>query len=326
MKKNKIGRTIGIVLLVLVVLCGVAFAYIMLALPNIPAPEMKVANDTAKVAHGRYLAMHVAVCVDCHSTRDWNHFSGPVLVGTEGRGGERFDQTMGFPGVFYAKNITPYNLEKWSDGEIYRAITSGVTKNRGIIFPVMPYLNYGKLATEDIQDIIAYVRTMTPVNFDVPSSKADFPMNIILHMIPEKPQPAQRPSPTDSVNYGKYLVTAGACFDCHTPFENGKYIESMSFAGGREFPFPSGIVRSANITPDKNTGIGTYTSSTFLSRFKAYDPSVNQLAETGKKDFNSIMPWSMYAGMKESDLRSIFAYLSTIRPIQNQVVKFTPVQ
>lgn len=91
---------------------------------------------------------------------------------------------MGFPGSFVAKNITPFNLKGWSDGEIYRAITSGVDKDgRTAFFPVMPYLYYSKLATEDVYSIIAYVRSLPSIESHPGITKADFPMNIILHTI-----------------------------------------------------------------------------------------------------------------------------------------------
>jgi hypothetical protein len=190
----------------------------------------------------------------------------------------------------------------------------------------MPYLNYGKMDSEDIYDVIAYIRTLPSLAYDVPDSKADFPMNIIMHMMPKKPEPVKKPLLSDTVSYGQYMVMAGACFDCHTMFNDGKYDNSMAYAGGREFNLPFGIIRSANITPDKSTGIGNYTQQSFVSRFKAYDPTLNPLAQVGEKEFNSLMPWAMYAGMNENDLKAIYRYLSTIQPISNRVEKFTPLK
>jgi len=42
----------------------------------------------------------------------------------------------------------------------------------------------------------------------------------------------------------------------------------------------------------------------------------------GPEDFQTIMPWTMYGSMKQSDLEAIYAYLRTVKPIKNQVVKF----
>lgn len=56
------------------------------------------------------------------------------LAGDLGAGGERFSTDMGFPGTIYSPNITPHNLKEWTDGEIFRAITSGVNKYGKAIF------------------------------------------------------------------------------------------------------------------------------------------------------------------------------------------------
>jgi len=327
MKKNRLWKVLGFVVLGVVVLVFGAIGYIVWFQPRIPVKEIKVQSTAERIARGDYLAHHVTVCIDCHSTRDWTRFAGPIIAGTEGRGGEKFTQEFGFPGVFVSANITPFHLSDWSDGELYRAITSGVGKGNRPFFPVMPYPYYGTLDTEDIYSVMCYIRTLTPINFTPEASKPDFPMNIILHLIPKPAQPAARPAFSDSVNYGKYLVQAGSCVECHTQADKkGKLLEGLSFAGGREFQLPSGIVRSANITPDKITGIGNYTGQVFINRFKAYDPAFAQVAAVKPGTFNSIMPWTMYGGMTRSDLSSIYQYLRTLKPIENQVVKFTPVK
>ena len=142
------------VLVVLLVAIAGAVSYIKFALPGVDdAPVIVVDKSADRVAHGEYLANHVAVCMDCHSTRDWSKFAGPVTPGTLGKGGEYFDEKLGFPGKFYSKNITPDHLSAWTDGDIYRAITTGVSKNGDPHFPVMPYVYYGTMDREDIYDI-----------------------------------------------------------------------------------------------------------------------------------------------------------------------------
>jgi hypothetical protein len=76
------------------------------------------------VARGQYLANYVTICVDCHSERDWSRFSGPIVAGSFGKGGELFDQQFGFPGSFRARNITPSGISRYSDGELFRVITT----------------------------------------------------------------------------------------------------------------------------------------------------------------------------------------------------------
>ena len=78
-------------------------AYMTVLLPDFgEAPDVQVELTSWRIEHGRYLAHSVTVCVDCHSTRDWSKFSGPIIPGTEGKGGERFDH---FPGIFFSKNF-----------------------------------------------------------------------------------------------------------------------------------------------------------------------------------------------------------------------------
>lgn len=314
----------SILFIIILVLAG-GFVYLQAAFPDVPpATEVDVEGTEQQVERGKYLAEHVAVCIDCHSTRDWSKFSGPITPGTFGKGGDIFSEELGFPGTFYAKNITPHNLGDWTDGEIYRTITTGVTKDGRPMFPVMPYPSYGKMDPEDVKSIIAYIRTLEPIEFESPESKANFPMNLILRTIPQSADPVERPNPQDSIAYGKYLITIGGCSDCHTPQEQGVDIEGMFLAGGFEFNAPWGAVRSSNITPHKETGIGNWSKETFVNRFKEFDVPVDSLAEVGEQEFNTIMPWQMYAGMTTEDLEAIYAYLQTVEPVENQVVKFTP--
>ena len=287
-----------------------------------PAGDIIIDSSDEIIARGDYLANHVAVCIDCHSTRDWSYFSGPIIPGTEGIGGEKFGKEYGFPGTFYAKNITPAGIGDWTDGELHRLITTGVTRDWEPIFPLMPYPSYGKMDVEDMKSIIAYIRSLEPQENEVKESKADFPMNLIMRMIPKPAEPTTRPSPSDTLNYGKYLVTIAGCSECHTMAEKGKPVEGMSFAGGFEFKLPGGgIVRSANLTPDETTGVGNWEVDDFLDRFSAFiDPFG---IETVPGGFNTVMPWTMYAGMTEEDLTAIFKYLQTLTPIENEVIVFS---
>ncbi len=300
-------------------------SYVKFYLPNVGNPELiKLQSNSKMIERGRYLAMHVTVCIDCHSKRDWSKFSGPIVPGTEGQGGEVFDQKFGFPGKFIAKNITPYHLNQWTDGEILRAISSGVTKEGNAIFPVMPHKSYGKMDKQDLLSIIAFLRTLPSIKKDNPASEADFPMNFIVNTIPQKANYSKIPSKSNKYAYGAYLFNAASCGDCHTKQEKGAPIEGMELAGGFEFPLPSGgVVRSANITSDKTTGIGNWTEEAFVNRFKMHAEVGNQSVPVKKGEFNSVMPWEMYAGMTEEDLSAIFTYLKKTKAIKNEVIKFS---
>lgn len=303
------------------------FIYLKFVLPDVGIMEqVHVVSTPELIARGDYLANHVAVCMDCHSKRDWSKFSGPPDPKSLGMGGELFDQRVGFPGTYYAKNITPTGIARYSDQELFRVITTGVTKEGRALFPVMPYPYYGQMDKEDIYAVIAYLRTLAPIANNIPESEPDFPMNLIINTIPQQANFSKRPDKTDVLNYGKYLVTASSCIECHTLTNKGVLVVGHEFAGGREFPFPNGaIVRSKNITPDLETGIGKWTEAEFLGVFQARANEARSQTPLRPDQFNSIMPWAMYAGMEEEDLKAIFAYLKTIKPIKNTVEFYSPV-
>ena len=315
----------GIVIVTLLVGFGGFAAYLKLSYPKVgEAPQIKINSTPQLIERGEYLALHVAACVDCHSTRDWNYLSGPLKPGTEGKGGEEFSAKYGFPGDFFARNITPAGIGSWTDGEVYRAITCGVSKNGEPFFPVMPYANYGKMDPEDVKAIIAYLRTLKPVQNTIPPSVPNFPMNLILRTIPKSSQPQECPPKSDQLAYGKYIFTIAACDGCHTPQEKGQPIKGMELAGGFAFPLPGGgIVRSENITPDKETGIGSLTKEDFIRKFKYYSAPEMAKIPVQKGAFNTVMPWTMYAGMTEEDLGALYTYLQSVPPIKNKVEYFT---
>lgn len=317
---KKVLLTILIVIVIAVLGIG---TYVKVALPNVgAAPDLKIDATPERIAHGEYLANHVSLCIDCHSTRDWSVFSGPLVPGTIGKGGEYFGKEAGFPGSFYSRNITPFNLKSWTDGQIFRAITTGVSKDGSALFPVMPYEYYGRMDKEDIYDIIAYIRSLQPIDFKQPARTVDFPFNFILNTIPHKANLVTKPPKTDTLKYGAYMANAAACMECHTPENNGKIIASKAFTGGRKFDLPGMTLYSANITPDVNTGIGAWSAEQFVTRFKAYNDPANLAKVTPEHPDQTVMPWSMYAGMDSTDLVAIFKYLKTLKPVNNKVEHF----
>ena len=322
MRKKKWPVIFGSVVAALILIVTCMILYIVWFLPNIPIKEIRVESTPVRIERGKYLANHVMVCMDCHSTRDWSRFSGPMVEGTVGKGGEVFDQKMGFPGSFRSPNITPFHLKDWTDAEIYRAIVSGVSKDGHAMFPIMLYPEYGTLDTEDIFSIIAYIRTIPSIDNTPSRSDPTFPMNVILHLMPAKARPQARPPVSDTVAYGAYLVRAGGCVECHTPAKHGQIIKSLAFSGGREFQMPDGtLLVSPNITPDEETGIGKWTKEAFILRFMSYALSTFKPAVLQKGEMQSIMPWTMYAGMETGDLAAIYQYLHSLTPVKNKVLK-----
>ncbi|MBT3603039.1 MAG: cytochrome C [Candidatus Latescibacteria bacterium] len=286
------------------------------------APDLQIKATPEMIERGRYLANNVAVCIDCHSTRDKNHFTAPPLPGTEGKGGGLFTKEEGLPGTLVAPNITPAALGNWTDGEILRAITSGVNKNGNALFPLMPYLSYGNMTQNDVFAVIAYLRTLKPIKNTPARSTLNFPMNLIVNTMPQPYEAPSEPDKSDTIVYGKYLTTIAACHECHTPQNRGTPLPGMYMAGGFEFPLPTGKrVISANITPDLETGIGHWKRVYFIAQFKRFDKPEARTFPV-QNGYNTTMPWTMYAGMTESDLGAIYDYLQTIPPVKNGVNKF----
>jgi hypothetical protein len=323
---KKLFKILGYLVLIIVIVVGGLVTYVKVALPNVgEAPKLTVEKTPERIARGKYLANSVSLCVNCHSARDWTRFSGPVYMDSLGKGGELFDQKVGLPGAYYSKNITPAGISRYSDGELFRVITTGVTKEGKALFPLMPYSHYGQMDPEDVYSMIAYIRSIAAIENKVPESVSDFPMNIILNTIPKKAEPGKKPDPSEKKAYGAYMVNASGCIECHTKEKHGQIIQELAFSGGREFLFPDGsIVRSSNITPDKNTGIGNWNEEAFINRFKAYADSGYKAPLVEKGAMNTVMPWTQYAHMTKEDLSAIYTYLTGLAPISNTVVKFSP--
>ena len=324
---KKFLKILGIAVSVIFVIIIAGLIYFNSKYPDVDPPlNIKIISTSEKISRGEYLANHVTVCIDCHSTRDWTKFSGPLISGTEGKGGFNFGPPEGMPGNIYAKNITPSGIGNWTDGELIRAVTQGITKDNQALFPVMPYYSYNNLTQEDIESIVCYIRSLNPIENNVPETELDFPVNLIVKTLPLKTYtPAKPIERIDSINYGKYLFTIAGCSGCHTPAnDKGELIPGMDLAGGRKFTTPWGLVQSVNITPDPETGIGKWTKDEFISRFKKYSTEEARNISVDPNSFNSVMPWTMYGGMKEEDLSDIYDYLKTVKPVKHLVVKYTP--
>jgi mono/diheme cytochrome c family protein len=101
---------------------------------------------------------------------------------------------------------------------------------------------------------------------------------------------------------GEYLTRAADCVVCHTA-EGG-----APFAGGRGFVLPFGILYSTNITPDIETGIGSYTDANFLD-------AVHKGIGRRNTKLYPAMPYASYTYMADADALAIKAYLFSLKPI-----------
>lgn len=180
------------------------------------------------------------------------------------------------------------------------------------------------MAEEDVHAIVAYVRTLKPIEHAVADRSLQFPMNLITRTIPGPASFTARPPASDKVATGAYLVNAAACTECHTPIDDrGQPLPGKQFAGGSVFRLPPQNFRSvsANITPDADTGIGTWTEQQFIDKFKGFEvPNHNVLSEAEQRQ-NTVMPWTLFAGMTREDLSAIYAYLRTLPPVVSRINK-----
>ena len=114
---------------------------------------------------------------------------------------------------------------------------------------------------------------------------------------------------------GKYLVTFGGCNDCHTPGYFFGKPDMAQFLGGSDvaFEIPGlGAFAGRNITPDKDTGIGNWTSEQVVTALqKGQRPDGRTLAP--------IMPWHAFAKLTKKDATAIAAFLKTVPPVKHAV-------
>lgn len=324
-------KVAGTAVLAIVALAAIGVSYLALRKPaQRPASALKVEATPERVARGKYLVHHVSVCLDCHSERAPG-YALPIKPGREGVGGFIWDRKIGFPGTLAAPNLTSdreTGLGAWTDDEILRAIREGVDREGKALFPIMPYGHYRHLSDDDGQAIVAYLRTIAPQRYERPAKDLDVPMNFIEKFIPK---PLEAPVPpadrSSEVAYGKYLVTIGACAECHTPKnDKGQPLPGMELAGGFEMLTPDFRVVTSNITPHPSTYMGTATRDEFIARFRAFSNFTPETAPPAAKGKNTLMPWIAYAGMTDEDLGAVYAYLKTVPAVDHKVNPFPDAQ
>ena|ERR1017187_2995287 len=283
-------------------------------------------HDSTLLARGKYLANAICGCVDCHSPRYFEYFGLPYKTDSIGRGGLQFTHELGFPGTFYSMNITPTGIGKWTDAQFYHAVTTGVTPEGLVLFPVMPYPHFSRADPEDIKAILAYVRTFKPSDATYPMHDVDFPVNLLYRMGPKPAEPVKRPPTSDTLAYGKYLLNLGACEDCHTPRNShGDLVEDSALAGGNIFRIiGAGTVRAQNLSPDARTGMGGWTKDMFVNLFKSYNTPEAHKIPWKDKGYQTVMPWLAYCEMNKNDLEALFKYIQTLKPISHRVERWTP--
>jgi mono/diheme cytochrome c family protein len=311
-------------------LCAAAggFAFLVLKKPATAAPSgIKVEATAERLQRGKYIFEVQADCIGCHTPRDIERFA--MWPKPEGTGsGFEFPKEVGLPGRVAAPNITPdkeTGIGEWTDGEKIRAIREGVSRDGRALFPFMPYQHFAKMGEEDIYSLVAYLNSLRPVKHRMPRTELDFPVNLMIKFAPQPVSgPVAGPSKADPVKYGEYLAGVGECSGCHSKQERGAAVKGMEYAGGVEFNVGQYMVRTANITPDEETGIGKWSEEKFLTKFRGYANMTYENAPRNTQATFTLMPWYAFSQLSDEDLKALYAYLKSVKPVINSVEVHPP--
>jgi mono/diheme cytochrome c family protein len=286
-------------------LAAVAFLVLAAVLPA-------AAQSREQIARGKYIFGAAAGC-GCHTLP-----KGGALNARGRKHDGRF-------GTVYASNITPdptNGIGKWTDAQIITAIRSGRRPNGERLIPVHPYTVFNGMAEQDLQDVVAYLRSVPPVNQPVPAKKITVPMfeTVFLPAWLATFAPRETPppsAPAGGVARGEYLARAVShCGECHTPRTMTMATDNSRYLSGA--PKGKGPEGSAvpNITPDRDTGNWT-------------EEQIADYLETGNRPDGDVAGGLMAeviqgssAGFKDltkADRLAIAQYLKSIPPIKNKI-------
>ncbi|HET6765309.1 MAG TPA: cytochrome c [Longimicrobiaceae bacterium] len=258
----------------------------------ISGQKLAVSSDPATVERGRHLATAIGKCVECH---------GADL------GGKSFIDAPPI-GVLYASNLTGGRggaLPRYSDEQLERAIRNGVGAG-GHALKVMPSQDYHVMSDADVSAIIAYLRSLPPVDKELPAAtlgplgrllylKGDLPLLSVEDKSAWDQRQPVKAGPT--VEYGRYLATVGGCRGCHNPSVSGGPIPGTP----PEFP------PAQNLTPDTVSGIGKWSEADFTRALRqGRRPDGSQL--------NDAMPWKLAGQMTDEEMHAVWLYLRSVPP------------
>ncbi|MGB6452452.1 MAG: cytochrome c, partial [Steroidobacteraceae bacterium] len=253
--------------------------------------------------------VRAADCVSCHT----------IPGGTPFAGGREFD--LGSMGKLYSPNITPdgeTGIGSWSDDDFRAALQLGIGKGGVHLYPAFPYPSFTQLTDDDVLAIKAYLFSLKPVHSVPPPDAMRFPFDQRFLMAywswlfdsnrrfaPDSAKPAEW-------NEGKYLVEAlGHCGECHTSRNLLQAVEHSKAYGGAI----TQQWKAYDITPDKATGIGSWTDEELVSYLstgfaKDHGPASGPMGEAVS---NSLR----YLPLE--DIRAIVTYLRSLDPLPSVV-------
>lgn len=269
------------------------------------------ASSPAEIARGRYIFGATGGC-GCHT----------VPEGPPNAGGRRYDGPFG---TVYSSNITPHprtGIGTWTDEDLVTAIRLGRRPSGERLLPVHPFTVFNGMAQEDLRALVAFLRTVPPVNranqprrITVPLFESVFLPAWLAAFAPRETPPPT--APASGLPRGEYLVRAVAhCGECHTPRTVTMAPDNSRFlAGNAKGPEDQAV---PNITPDRETGVGTWTVA-----------EIADYLGTGSKPDGDVAGGLMaeviegtlagYKDMTRADLLAIGQYLKTIPAVRNAI-------
>lgn len=311
---RKILKWTGIIVASIIVLLVIVVAMRQNLTYEAPYPDIKASADSAMLARGKYLAYGPAHCANCHGAPGSDSL---INKGIEVAlsGGNVFALPVG---NFYVRNITPdkeTGIGKYTDPEIARLLRYGVRPNGTAVLPFMPFHN---VSDEDLTAIISFLRSQKPVEHKVPDHTTNVLGKVVKAFLlkPEGPSgPVPKAIKRDtSAAYGKYLANSVAnCAGCHTNRDmmTGKAIGEL-MAGGMEMESSADPDKyyfiTPNLTPDSTGRLFGWSQEMFVKRFRM-----------GKLYPGTHMPWGPFSRMSDDELKAIYNYLNSLKPVKNSV-------
>lgn len=285
---------------------------LLAVLVTISSPLTNAADEAAALKRGEYL-FRAGACESCHT--DVEH-GGAFLAG-----GRAMRTAFG---TFYTPNITPSlesGIGRWALEDFRRAMIEGSRPDGRPYYPVFPYRWYTGMRSEDIADLWAYLQAIPPVENAVPPHKLNFPFNIRwLVLIWKLFNFDQGETVFDSQrsaqwNRGAYLVNhLGHCGACHTPKVMSNFIGIEFLAGSTQIP---GGLPAPNITPDVETGIGTWSPQDIVRALK------RAMRPDGTPIRGPMAEYVLYGSsyLSDADLDAIAVYLMSL-PAEEWGIEF----
>ena len=305
--KNRFLKWAGVFLMglltviptLLLVLALIGFSKLNAHFDN-PVTAVQVAGSPEQIARGEKLANN---CASCHSP-------GAELPLSGSNFSEKFD--MPPLGTLYAPNLTPAgNISDWSDGEIIRAIREGVHKD-GRSLLIMPANAYRNLSDEDVQALVAYLRSQPATGEPVPETHFNLLgavfMNLADFRTAQPPAGVVTAPEPGTAEYGHYMVNIIGCADCHGDQLQGR------IDNGQPGP-PAG--------PNLTEIVPQWTEEEFMTFFNSgVMPGGSEVPIiTLPSGFSEPrMPWpTVRAVASDADLHDMYTYLHSLPAVASPV-------